>query len=384
MLASDPRVAEADRAMAGADLASAERLLTAASLSAPSDVEILLKLAAVQRRAGRAGQALATIDRTLAAQPLNFTALLMRASLLDRLKRPGADEAWSHALAQLPSSELPHEMQAVVAKAQERVDAWVAGRDAKIRAAMVAAESVANEDERARIDRFRTNVLRRTRVYHCEPTHFHFPGLVEREFHPRAAFPWLPMLESATDVIAAELDAVMQAERTELVPYVQYAEHLPLDQWRELNQNPNWSAIHLLRHGEIVEANAAHCPRTVELLSQCAQPQIGGACPNAMFSLLAPNTTIPAHVGVQNSRLVCHLPLIVPTGCWLRVGAETRFWERGSAFVFDDTIEHEAANPTEDLRVVLIFDTWHPGLSPVEREAVKALIKADGIPGDRL
>ena len=384
MAGSDPRVAEADRAMASADLAAAERLLTAASVAAPADVPILLKLAAVQRGAGRVERALATVDQALAAQPLDFTALLMRASLLDRLKQSGTDGAWSHALAQLPAGDLPAEMQAIVAKARARVEAWVAARDAKMMAAMAAAEAAADEDERARMGRFRSNVLRLTRPYHSEPTHFHYPGLVEREFHPRKAFPWLPMLEGATEIIAAELEAVMRAERTQLVPYVQYAEHLPLDQWKELNQNRDWSAIHLLRHGEMVEANAGHCPRTLQLLAQCAQPHIGSACPNAMFSLLAPHTAIPPHVGVQNSRLVCHLPLIVPAGCWFRVGAETRFWERGAAFVFDDTIEHEAANPTEHLRVVLIFDTWHPDLSPVERQAVKALIEADGIPGDRL
>ncbi len=96
-----------------------------------------------------------------------------------------------------------------------------------------------------------------------------------------------------------------------------------------------------------------------------------------MFSLLAPHTVIPPHVGVNNARLICHLPLIVPAGCWFRVGAETRHWRRGAAFVFDDTIEHEASNSSDDLRIVLIFDIWHPDLSTVEREAVAALIGAN-------
>jgi len=45
--------------------------------------------------------------------------------------------------------------------------------------------------------------------------------------------------------------------------------------------------------------------------------------------------------------------------------------------VFDDTIEHEAMNPSDRLRVVFIFDLWHPDLGPVEREAVAALIGSD-------
>ena len=62
-----------------------------------------------------------------------------------------------------------------------------------------------------------------------------------------------------------------------------------------------------------------------------------------------------------------------------RVGAETRYWREGEAFVFDDTIEHEAANPSGELRVVLIFDVWHPDLSRTEREAVAAAIASQGL-----
>jgi len=42
--------------------------------------------------------------------------------------------------------------------------------------------------------------------------------------------------------------------------------------------------------------------------------------------------------------------------------------------VFDDTIEHEALNPSDQLRVVFIFDIWAPDLTPPEREAVAAVI----------
>ena len=371
-------LADADRASAAQDFARAQALLREAAIAQPDDPSILLKLAGVSRAAGQPRVALDAVHRALAVSPLDFTALLMRANLLDRLGDAAAGEAWGHALAQQPEGELPPQIVPVLAEGQRRHAAWVDAREMRLKAGMAAVEQRADDEEGGRIARFRSNVLRRTRHYHSEPTHFHFPGLTEREFHPRRLFPWLAELEAATDAIAAELGIVMGAERAELVPYIQYADHLPLRQWQPLNHSPDWTAIHLWQNGRKIEANARHCPRTVELLERFPQPVIPGASPNAMFSLLAPKTEIPPHVGVSNGRLVCHLPLVVPEGCWFRVGAETRSWRRGEAFVFDDTIEHEAANPSDQLRVVFIFDLWHPDLSAVEREAVTALIAADG------
>lgn len=68
-----------------------------------------------------------------------------------------------------------------------------------------------SKQERRRIDRFRSNTVRRTRPYHSEPSHFFYPGLLECEFHDRAAFSWLDELEAATDVIAAEFATVAAA-----------------------------------------------------------------------------------------------------------------------------------------------------------------------------
>jgi aspartyl/asparaginyl beta-hydroxylase (cupin superfamily) len=371
-------VAQAERALASGDLPSASQLLERATVERPDDPNLWLRLAALHRGAGKPREALDAVHQALKSAPLDFTALLMRASLLDRLGDSTAPEAWGHALANKPAGELPAQLAAAVAQGEKRHAEWLASREAQMKSAMAATEGQANGPARKRIERFRNNVLRRTKPFHSTPTHFHYPELAEREFHPRVLFPWIDGLEAATETIAAELEAVMHAERAELVPYIQYEEHLPLDQWRTLNKNPDWTAIHLWKNGNLVDANARHCPRTMALLDGVPQPNVRGAGPNAMFSLLAPKTAIPPHVGVNNARLVCHLPLIVPEGCWFRVGAETRYWRRGEAFVFDDTIEHEALNPSDELRIVFIFDVWHPDLTNVERDAVKALIESDG------
>lgn len=370
--------AKADRAAAAGDIAGAIALLEQAGDERPDDPQLWLKLAALRRAAGQPAKALDAVHRALALAEFDFMALVMRATLLDQLTPGQSGEAWAHALARRPSTPLPPQFDDVLARGEATRDAWTNAREQQLADATADAMAAATDDEAARIARFRSNVLRKTQVYHSEPTHFAFPGLAEREFHPRDEHPWLPDVERATDDIAAELDVVMAAERAELVPYIQYQQHEAMAQWRTLNHNRDWTAIHLIRNGQIIEANARHCPRTMALLATLPQPEVAGAGPNAMFSLLAPGAAIPAHVGISNARLVCHLPLVVPDGCWFRVGAETRAWQRGSAFLFDDTIEHEAANPSAQLRVVFIFDVWHPGLSRTERDAVRRVIASEG------
>src|SRR3954469_3670715 len=115
------------------------------------------------------------------------------------------------------------------------------------------------------------------------------------------------------------------------------------------------------------------------MVAALPQPEVRGASPNAMFSLLAPKTRIPAHTGAANTRLVCHLPLIVPPGCGFRVGATTREWRVGETFVFDDTIEHEAWNDSDELRVVFIVDLWQAAPGAEDRVAIAAMMEAAGV-----
>ena len=77
-----------------------------------------------------------------------------------------------------------------------------------------------------------------------------------------------------------------------------------------------------------------------------------------------------------NTRLICHLPLVVPPGCGFRVGNETREWEPGKLLIFDDTIEHEAWNDSSEDRIILIFDVWRPELRDDERRAVTMMFEA--------
>ncbi len=373
-LPSESRESAADRAAASGDRAGAARLLEAALADHPARLSLWAKLAAMRRALGDAPGALDAIDRALTLDPLDFSSLLARAFLLEQSGDPRSTDAFCNAVAQQPpEGEIPPAMRDAVEHARQRSDTHQSAIEQRMRAA--ARNSLGSPT----VERFVTNASRRTRHFHQQPSHFHFPGLPEVEFHERSAFPELAALEAAAGEIRDEFSALVAAEAAEMVPYIQYSDQVPLGQWQALNHSRDWSAVHLIQNGRRIDSNARHCPRTVAALALLPQPMVEGASPNAMFSLLAPQTRIPAHSGVANTRLVCHLPLIVPPGCGFRVGDSVREWHEGEAFVFDDTIEHEAWNDSDQMRVVLIFDLWPPALSETDRAAVAAIIPAAGV-----
>ncbi len=361
---------QADAAAGARDFIAARDFLARATLVKPDKFDLWLKLSAMARAAGDSAAALDAIDRALTIQPLDFVALLMRATQLETFgDADRAGPAFGHALAQAPDPAPPH-LAGILSHASDRFVSWQERQAAALRAVV--------PKPTAAINRLITNAVRITNADRDGPTHYCYPGLPEIPFHDTAQFPWLANLEAANDAITAEFNMVVAAQAAELVPYIQYPDNMPLAQWRKLNHNRDWTAIHLIERGHVIEANAVHCPLLMDLLRNIPQPDIPGAGPNAMFSLLAPNTHIPPHTGITNTRLVCHLSLTVPPGCWFRVGDVRRDWVPGRAWVFDDTIEHEAMNPTDALRVILILDLWHPDLDAAAREGIAAVIGAGG------
>jgi aspartate beta-hydroxylase len=225
------------------------------------------------------------------------------------------------------------------------------------------------------LDRFELclqTLLRKQPIYRPQPSFMYFPRLPALEFYERSEFSWLDSIEAASDDIRAELVNLLQEGPSTLIPYVDIPAGVPLDKWRELNQSRRWGVYYLWREGVAIPEHIARFPRTVAALEAWPRCDVPGCSPTAVFSILEAKTRIPAHNGVSNTRLIVHLPLIVPPGCWFRVGSQRREWEPGKALVFDDTIEHEAWNGSDVPRAVLILDIWNPFLSEAEHELIRA------------
>jgi aspartate beta-hydroxylase len=378
----------ARRLLVGGDAGAACAMLEKVVVSAPQHVPFWLSLAATLRVLGRREEELNALERALAIEPTHLVVLLQKAALLDLMNKPRSAAAiYGNALQTLgTNTRLSPAIAAHVRHAQERVRENSAALAEIIDARLPPSER--SGGSHVRFDRFLDRMLGRRRVYVPEPTSMLFPYLRNYEFFDREAFPWIESLESATDAIREELLGVLSADSAGIEPYIAFRDGLPLRQWQELNHSRRWSAYFLWNQSRREEAHLARCPRTVATLEAAPRIDIPGRGPTAFFSILDAHTKIPPHTGVTNTRLTVHLPLIVPPGCRFRVGGETREVRAGNAWVFDDTIEHEAWNDSDASRAILIFDVWNPELTALERDLVRETTAAlgeyyesEGVPG---
>jgi aspartyl/asparaginyl beta-hydroxylase (cupin superfamily) len=162
-------------------------------------------------------------------------------------------------------------------------------------------------------------------------------------FYSAHDFPFAADLEARWDAIRAEY------ERLAAQDFMAWPErHL---------YNQGWEVFGLYAFGRRLDQNCQRCPETAQAVESIPGMTTAG------FSQLAPRAHIQPHVGYTSAVLRCHLGVLVPEGCELRVGPETRTWQAGKCLVFDDTTEHEAWNRSQSPRTVLLIDFKRPDSS---------------------
>jgi hypothetical protein len=382
---SDPAALTAAgfEALQRGDAAAAREHFTRATATATASADAWFGLSLVERRLRRPDAERAALERALAVEPRHVPALIRRGDLYSEKADVRAATPFYRAALKIATtlSPLPSSWRAEL----DRISAVI--------------EQNARAFEQHLVDELRRQglggpgtqrfahgldlLLGRRQIYFQQPQVFYFPGLPQIQFYERDEFPWVAELERDTAAIRRELTTVL-ASADRFSPYMQASPDRPVFNTNGLLNDPAWSACHLIRDGEEVAANAAQCPITMSALRRLPLCRIKGRTPTALFSRLQPGAHIPPHHGFLNTRLICHLPLIVPGECALRVGNETRPWREGEVTIFDDTIEHEAWNRSSELRVVLLFDIWRPELTAPERSLVAAMLESiDGFGGPR-
>ena len=155
-------------------------------------------------------------------------------------------------------------------------------------------------------------------------------------FFDTSRFPFIRTLEEAYPVIRSEYESLQETHFQEWPEKYLYED--------------GWKVFGLWGFGHRLDENCQLCPETAKTLGQ-----IDGLF-QAGFSRLKPGTHIKPHKGRAKEQLRCHLGIIIPDGCALRVEDETRGWEEGKCLLFDDTVEHEAWNRGDRDRIVLLID----------------------------
>lgn len=369
---ADPLVLNARglRALADRDFAMAEACFAAADAADPGQPPLLMNLATARRgKDDRAGEK-AALEAVLAIDQRHLMAQLRLAEWHEADGNlPVAAEHWRHVLALAPMVEnMAPALAARIAEGRALVEVQNADFAARLEAGLADVRAAAPPDASRRFDACMDAMLGRRRIYVNECSGLHYPFLPADEFFDRSHFPWMAEAEAATPAIRAEFEALLAGDPAVIRPYVRQEKGTPENRWTALDNRLDWGACFLWEYGEPNPPVLERCPETARMLERLPRNHIPGRAPTAFFSLLRPHTRIPPHTGVTNTRAIIHLPLIVPKGCGFRVGGETRAWQEGVAFAFDDTIEHEAWNDSDDLRVVLIFDVWNPHLSAAEQQ----------------
>ncbi|WP_076070098.1 aspartyl/asparaginyl beta-hydroxylase domain-containing protein [Sphingomonas montana] len=362
------------QALGSGDPVAAAALFRRAAAADPRSPDLCINLATALRRQGDDAGEQAALEAVLAIDQRHFMALVRLAELFERTGQEArAAERWSGvlAIAALMDDRSPA-VETMLVHARAKVVRQQASFADAIEAGLGAAREAVTQGARRRFDACIDHLLGRREIHANRCSGLHFPFLPADEFFDRDHFPWMAKLEAQTDVIRAELVALLAEDAAAITPYVAMPSGTPENKWSPLDNRLAWGAFHLWKNGRRDDAACARCPATTAIIEALPLAELPERAPTVFFSLLQPGTHLPAHSGVSNVRAIVHLPLIVPAGCTFRVGGETRDWREGEAWAFDDTIDHEAWNRSDALRAILIFDVWNPHIRAEERALLRA------------
>ena len=325
----------------------------------------------------------ASVDEVLVREPHSLRGLIIKGDLL--LGRDEQRQAVSHynLVMRLAATlaDIPPQLQQDLVCIQGRLDQISQAFQAQL-LDRLQAEGYRRDASSARFNRGLDMLMGKAereddaQPFPQRPHAFYLPDMPYQPFYPSEELPWVKEVETATDEIDAELSAFLASRAQAFALYIHGGLELPRQTPDTLKDHDNWTAAFLIRDGAEDSEWSAGCPTVSALMDTLPLTAIKGFSPSVLFSKLKPGARIDPHTGLLNCRLICHLPLVVPAGCGLRVGDERRDVVRGEVWAFDDSINHEAWNNSADDRIVLIFDVWHPDLTEQERRDITSLLES--------
>jgi aspartate beta-hydroxylase len=372
-------------AMERGDPLRAANLLERARVVEPDEPQLAVNLGYAYAKSGRPVGARNLMDATVARFPDFYAAWMLLGQLAEGIgDRTTASKAYSQSikLAQrkgmwLDEATTPPQHQTMVMNAVQQVRLW--WREQFFASFQALREKYGN-DELKRVDRALAGYLGEADATPADPRQrpkfLYFQDLPSTPYLDPYLQPWAQTLVDAFPDVRAEAAQLLD-EQVPLPGFLTFKEGDKVEKYLTgTGPNPAWDAFFFYRRGRRYDDNHLRCPKTSALLESIDLCRIRDQTPEICFSVLTPGSHIMPHFGVTNTRVVMHMPLIVPGECALKiVDGEEHRWKEGELMMFDDTFQHEAWNKSDQTRVNLLMDCWNPHLTEVEKLALKELVE---------
>jgi len=356
----------------------AAKYLKAFNELSPNREMMMLPLAVALEETGEYQDAMAVLRRALKLNENNFFSYIYLGSVLEKLgETEKAGWAYSFAVDLNPSLKMMFKDESLPKPVRLRVsrcnDFLTKIGQELHQGAIAKTKKKFPKGDFSRVEKALWRKLHHARVGITNPLQrplsFFIPNLDRAAWFEREEFPWVEDLEKEFPHLQKDVLAHYRGDQDTL-PYLQLGGY-DEKAWGDLVGNKDWAAIHFYDGMNRKEANCKRFPEVARVIDSLPLFKVAGRPVEALLSILKPNMKIPPHYGTSNARLTVHLPLVVPGDCFVRAGEETRKIEAGKAIFFDDSFFHEAWNETDQIRIVLIVEVWHPDLSDAERAAIE-------------
>lgn len=195
------------------------------------------------------------------------------------------------------------------------------------------------------------------------PSYLVYPGISQSPFPSTEGLIKGGNISEFLSSIRNEVLSIMENHQAE--PYVKVSSEVSKDMG-QLKGSMQWSSITIYEGGKLKNKDGERLFNLLEEqfnLANCAPMS-----PEVVISVLKPKAKIPPHYGLSNIKQTLHIPISIPEGdVKIKVCGMEKSWNEAEPLVFDDSFLHEAWNNTNESRVVLIADIWHPDLTENER-----------------
>ncbi|MGH8145550.1 MAG: tetratricopeptide repeat protein [Rhodanobacteraceae bacterium] len=373
----------ANAALSRGDPGEAVTLLSRAAQVDRSNIGVLLELGVAYRSAQRMDEARSVFERALeSSQGRNTTARLLLANVLEQDNRP--EMALLHYFRAILDAQSSGQwrdesttepgLRQLVQHAMRYVDT---SRHDRFGAALEPFKHGINAARLGRIDAALASYLHERAEPPADarqqPTFLHIPDPEATCFLDTAAFDWLPDWSARASALDGEALACISNAMEEAAPTPFSLESMTVPQ-DSITVPARERRIPLCQRGIYDETIRNLAPGLSRLLDVAPLARIPNYAPNATILALHSGARTQPYRGRTNAFCAIAVGFANSATLQITVGGEPRRLQVGEPLVFDSSFGVEYAATSDEQAYALVLETWNPRISPLETDALTALI----------